>query len=194
MGTVERLFFKLAPLLYSLKVGLMPERQQSKPRIRTARRSELGEVSLLIRDAYKEYERLLSPGDWQAYVQDITDVRSRLRVAELIVAEMDSKPVGAVTLYLPSASPSETGWPEGWAGIRILAVHPSCRGRGIGRALMEKCLRRCRKRGIRTIGLHTTEAMAIARRMYERMGFVRVPQFDFRPRPSVVVMAYRLDL
>jgi hypothetical protein len=36
--------------------------------------------------------------------------------------------------------------------------------------------------------------MDIARRMYERMGFVRVPEFDFHPAPGIVVMAYRLDL
>ena len=65
---------------------------------------------------------------------------------------------------------------------------------GIGRALMEECLRRCRDSATRTVGLHTTEQMAVARDMYERMGFVRVPAFDFHPAPGVVVMAYRLDL
>ena len=45
-----------------------------------------------------------------------------------------------------------------------------------------------------TLGLHTTEKMSVARGMYERMGFVRVPEFDFHPAPQVVVMAYRLDL
>ena len=53
---------------------------------------------------------------------------------------------------------------------------------------------RCRKRGVRTIGLHTTVIMEVARGMYERMGFVRAPEYDFHPRPEVVVMAYRLDL
>jgi len=60
--------------------------------------------------------------------------------------------------------------------------------------LMEECIRRCRKQGIATIGLHTTEMMDVARRMYEKMGFVRVPELDVHPGPGVVVMAYRLDL
>jgi hypothetical protein len=34
----------------------------------------------------------------------------------------------------------------------------------------------------------------VAKRMYEKMGFRRMPEFDFHPRPEVVVMAYRLDL
>ncbi len=59
---------------------------------------------------------------------------------------------------------------------------------------MNECFRRCREKGITKVGLHTTEIMDVARRMYERMGFVRVIEFDFHPRPGVVVMAYRLDL
>jgi len=30
--------------------------------------------------------------------------------------------------------------------------------------------------------------------MYERMGFVRVPEYDFHPAPGITVMAYRLQL
>ena len=59
---------------------------------------------------------------------------------------------------------------------------------------MDECLRRSRLRGARYLGLHTTELMAVARGMYERMGFVRAPEFDFQPGPGVNVMAYRLDL
>ena len=44
------------------------------------------------------------------------------------------------------------------------------------------------------LGLHTTEFIYIARAMYQRMGFVRAPQFDFRPVPELLVAAYRLNL
>lgn len=117
-----------------------------------------------------------------------------MAAAELIVAELDGRLVGTVTLYLNLSKPSQEGWPEGWAGIRLLGVDPSYRGRGIGHALMAECLRRCREQSIKTIGLRTNEIMDIARRMYEQMGFTRVPEFDFHPVPGVVVTAYRLDL
>ncbi len=98
---------------------------------------------------------------------------------------------GAVTLYLDG---SETlSWRPGWAGIRLLGVGPAFRGKGVGKALMEECVRRCRAAAIKNIGLHTTTAMDVARRMYESMGFVRVPEFDFHPDAEVVVMAYRLE-
>jgi ribosomal protein S18 acetylase RimI-like enzyme len=162
--------------------------------IRNAHTDELDLVSDLLRDAYLQYAEVMAADAWNSYLGDITNVRSRLEEAELIVAELDGRLVGAVTLYLKNSSSSVENWLPGWAGIRLLAVHPGYRGRGIGHALMEECLLRCRERGIKTIGLHTTSAMDVARRMYERMGFMRIPEYDFCPRPDVVVMAYRLDL
>jgi hypothetical protein len=36
--------------------------------------------------------------------------------------------------------------------------------------------------------------MAVARRMYERMGFVRSPQRDWSPRPGVDLLTYRREV
>jgi len=161
--------------------------------IRNARLDELDEVSLLLKDAYRQYENIIRPEAWQSYLEDIVDVRSRLGKSDLIVAELDYRLAGCVTLYLDLSSFPEA-WPRDWAVVRLLAVHPEYRGKGIGRALMEECIRRCRQSKVAAIGLHTTEAMDIARNMYERMGFVRFPQSDFHPAPGVTVMAYRLQL
>lgn len=162
--------------------------------IRDARPDELDEVSQLLKEAYQQYESSIPSPIWESYLEDIMDAGSRLDDAELIIAELDGLLVGTVTLYLEASRSSQEGWPRGWAGIRLLAVRPAYRKRGIGHALMEECLRCCRRQGIPTIGLHTSEVMDVARRMYERMGFVRVPEFDFRPAPEVTVMAYRLEL
>jgi GNAT superfamily N-acetyltransferase len=172
----------------------MTDPHETSLQIRDARPEELDEVSQVIRDAYQEYRNSIPTRAWQTYIREITDVRSRLGVAELIVAELDGRLAGTVSLYLDASPAMQEGWPAGWAGIRILAVRRAYRDRGIGRKLMEECIRRCRERGIATVGLHTTEAMDVARRMYERMGFIRAPEFDFHPAPGVVVMAYRLDL
>jgi ribosomal protein S18 acetylase RimI-like enzyme len=168
--------------------------QKERLHLRDARLDELDEVARLLREAYLEYQKFLTREVWEGYLQDIMNVRGRLGVAELIVAELGGELAGAVTLYLKTYGPQREMWPEGWAGVRLLAVRPSCRGRGIGRALMDECIRRCRGRGIRTVGLHTTVMMEVARGIYERMGFVRIPEYDFYPRPGVVVMAYKLDL
>ena len=161
--------------------------------VRNARVEELDQIALLLKKAYAEYERFMPREVFQSYLEDIVDVRSRLPDSELLVAELDGRLAGTVTLYLHSAGESRV-WPEGWASVRLLGVLPDYRQRGIGRALMEECIRRSKKEGIRTLGLHTTEAMATAKKMYESMGFARMPEFDFHPRPGVVVMAYRLDI
>ena len=115
-------------------------------------------------------------------------------LADIIVAELNGRLAGSVTLFLKPSVSSPERWPEGWAGIRLLAVHPDFRNRGIGRVLMDECIRRARSNGIKTIGLHTSRLMVVARRMYEKMGFVRAPEFDYHPAPDVLVMAYRLDI
>lgn len=180
-----------------VSTGGAPEgsgRRESRLIVRDADPEELDEVSVLIREAYIEYEHSIPSRHWKFYLENITDVRSRLGVSELIVAELDKQLVGAVTLYLETSPSLREDWPEGWAGVRVLAVPPAYRQRGIGRTLMEECIRRCRKKNIKTIGLHAGPAMAVARKMYEDMGFARAPVYDFQPGPDIVVMAYRLDL
>jgi GNAT superfamily N-acetyltransferase len=163
-------------------------------RIRDARQEELNKVSQLLKIAFQQYEKFIPSEVWQSYLENIMDVHSRVADAGLIVAELKGVLVGTVTLYLHPSHSTEEGWPPGWAGVRLLGVDPGYRGKGIGGALMEECIRRCRKYGIKTIGLHTSEIMDVARRMYEQMGFIRVPEFDFHPSPDVVIMAYRFKL
>ena len=77
----------------------------------------------------------------------------------------------------------------------MLGVLPSERGNAVGRALTEETIRRTREAaGAPAMGLHTTSLMAQARDMYERMGFVRIPDNDFRESPELLITAYRLEL
>lgn len=75
-----------------------------------------------------------------------------------------------------------------------MAVVPEAREQGIGKALMMECIRRAGGLGANCLNLHTTDMMQVAMRMYQRMGFIRAPELDFHPDPSVPVKAYRLDL
>jgi GNAT superfamily N-acetyltransferase len=82
----------------------------------------------------------------------------------------------------------------GRLGRRTAAVLPSHRGNGVARALMDEVVRRCREAGIGTLALHTTDFMAVAKSMYERMGFVRDDSFDFVPRSGIHAYGYVLDV
>ena len=167
------------------------ESPNSAIQLRNARPDELEEVSSLLVAAFQEYAKYMPSNMWNAYRNDIEDISSRILDSELIVADVSDHIAGTVTFY-PKGS--KDGWPEGWAGIRLLGVHPDFRGQGIGRALMEECIRRCQKFDIMTIGLHTSVLMKVARALYEDLGFKRAPEFDIHLVPDNIVLAYRFDL
>jgi ribosomal protein S18 acetylase RimI-like enzyme len=154
--------------------------------IREARPEELDEAAEVMVAAYEEYRPQLPQGLWDGYARDIRNVRGRLAESRLILLLDDGDIAGAVTYYPPDDA--------GLARIRLLAVNPSARGKGLARMLMDECIRRARKAGAKALGLHTTPMMAVARGMYERMGFLRHPQQDMEVAPNVTVMAYVLDL
>ncbi len=56
---------------------------------------------------------------------------------------------------------------------------------------MDECLHRARAAGAPALALHTADIMAVAMRLYERMGFVRAPELDFRPAPEILVKGYK---
>ncbi len=172
----------------------MTETGHQRAQLRDARPDELDDAGRLVGDAYREYRVHIPAEVWAPYFRDITNVRSRMDKSELIVAEHQGQIVGCVTFYPREYQAEDQPCPPDWAGIRLLAVHPDARGIGIGKALMDECLRRCRERSTATLVLHTTEIMTVARGMYERMGFTRIPELDFYPTPDWVVMAYRLDI
>jgi GNAT superfamily N-acetyltransferase len=138
--------------------------------------------------AYQQYAEAISAEWWDRYRQVLLDALAMTESVERIVAARNGEIIGGVLLY--PASPAERALPM----IRLLAVASSARGQGIGRLLMEECLRRARQSEAAAITLHTMEIMAVARRMYEGMGFVRAPELDFSPTPEWLVMGYRLDL
>ena len=67
------------------------------------------------------------------------------------------------------------------------------RGAGVGRALAEACLRLAAGKGHSQVILHTTQAMQVAWRLYEKLGFRRSPDLDFL-QEGLPVFGFRLRL
>jgi ribosomal protein S18 acetylase RimI-like enzyme len=69
--------------------------------------------------------------------------------------------------------------------IKRLYVRPQARGQGIARRLMRAVEAFARENGVRQIFLDTKSTMADAIALYEREGFVRVPQYHDTPHADV---------
>jgi GNAT superfamily N-acetyltransferase len=96
-----------------------------------------------------------------AFLQRHDPARERLWVAEV-----DGAAAGCVALVDEGAER---------ARLRLLFVDPAVgRGRGIGSKLVEACLSFAREVGYGEVVLGTMDALAPARRLYERFGFRKI--------------------
>jgi GNAT superfamily N-acetyltransferase len=165
-------------------------------RIRDARPAEGGAVVEVTLAAYGQYAAVV-PEHWERYRQNIVATLSAAKPGTLIVADEGAGLVGSVLLYpaggefvVPGGQTVTLKEPE----VRLLAVAPAARGRGVGVALMHECIRRARESRAPTLTLHTMDMMQAAMRMYERLGFQRAPELDIDVAPGVTIKGYRLLL
>ena len=126
------------------------------------------------------------------YALLLTSVGRRAKEAEVLVAVEGATVVGCVTFVPDCSSPWAELLEDGEAGIRMLAVDPAHQGRGAGRALVDACVTRAQALGRSAVVLHSTPWMLAAHRLYEDVGFVRLPERDFEPVPGVPLRAFRL--
>jgi ribosomal protein S18 acetylase RimI-like enzyme len=150
---------------------------------------ELSEVEALVKLAYREFREYFPETAWSAWMDNIgKTVHSKTGV---VLVAVESGKIQGVVKFFPEASQAELGqWPPGTAAMRILAVHPASRGRGLGRLLVRQCIDQARSLKITAMYLYTGTFMQAARQLYESFGFRRAPEYDKEPGP----IAYRLDL
>ena len=121
----------------------------------------------------------------------------RTAAAEVLVAVADGKVLGGVT-FVRSGGPMADIARPGEAEIRMLAVAHAARGRGAGEALVRARIDRARTTdGCTAVVLSTQRTMHAAHRIYERLGFVRVPERDWSPIPElddITLLTYELTL
>lgn len=165
--------------------------------IRDARPDDRDAILAVTLAAYEQYAAALTPPVWALYRQNIRSTLADVGPAAQVVAEDGGAVIGAVLLFPagavmanPGDRPATREWPE----IRLLAVAPAARGKGVARRLMEECIQRARADGAPALTLHTADIMAVAMRLYERMGFARAPELDIRPAPGILAKGYKLML
>lgn len=164
--------------------------------IRDAIEYELAYIREQRVNAYIEHAKKIPEAHWNALKEAISsdgDVQSGV---DRLVAEMDGKIVGSVVLFPPKSDAykglveDELDHPE----LRMLAVSPDARGKGVAKALILACMERAKENGYTSMGLHTSDFMEDAIKLYEYLGFERLPQYDFEPtNDGIIVKAFKIS-
>jgi len=145
---------------------------------RRAGPSDAPAVAALVDAAYRPYvERIgITPGpmtdDYQQVIRDY-----RVTVAEQGAAAI----AGMIVLRI-------TG--EGFL-IDNVAVHPTHRGRGLGRALLDLAEAEARRGGFDSVYLYTHEKMTENLALYSKIGYA---EYDRRPRDGFSLVYLRKHL
>lgn len=156
--------------------------------LRDATPSDFETIADVALEAYREYAKKLTVQNWQKMKQSISNVDRIASIANFIVAEVESKIAGAIVYYAPGKSNSQFFAPQ-WASLRLLAVAPEYRGRGIGKQLTAAGISRAKQDRAKAVGLYTSEIMTTARQMYTSLGFKQE-----RELPSMLGLRYWLYL
>ena len=97
-----------------------------------------------------------------AFVQNFDRKRERCWIAE-----MDGEPVGSVFVVKDTKTTAK---------LRLLIVDPKARGSGLGKRLVEECIRFARDKGYRRLALWTQSNLSAARGIYRAAGFRKVKE------------------
>lgn len=153
--------------------------------IRPAVEADLDTVGAICVAAYDAAGQL-EPGS--PYAATLSDARSRMADGLLLVAERDGVVVGTTTITPPGSEFREIGRDDE-VEFRFLAVAPEAWRTGVGDALVAACEQHARETGAAALAICVRDTNTSAAAMYERMGFRRIPDRDWTPRPGVDLLA-----
>jgi ribosomal protein S18 acetylase RimI-like enzyme len=145
--------------------------------LRPATAADVPKLTELVHAAYSPYiERLGGPP--RPMTDDYATV---VRTHHVMVAERDGEIVGLMVLGVDD---------EGFF-IDNVAVHPSCQGTGVGRALLEHAETAAGGAGFDSIYLYTHERLAENLALYSRIGYV---EYDRRQHGGASIVYLRKEL
>ncbi len=167
--------------------------------IREIKRSEYAILGDLTVDVYSKLDGFPSPSEQSDYYATLSKIGSlnEQQYTTVLVAETSmNEIVGGVVYYSDMSAYGSGGsatQEQDASGIRLLSVHPKSAGMGVGSALTNECIRLAKASGNKQVILHTTQAMEIAWKLYQKIGFKRSSDLDFSQQ-GFPVYGFRLML
>lgn len=158
--------------------------------VRLATQEDLEAVGRITVSAYRD-DGFIAPDD--DYIEELSDAARRAREAEVWVAADETGVLGSVTFCAPGSEFAELS--RGNEGeFRMLGVAGHSRRRGVAEALVVRCIERSRELGYDALVLCSMRQMTTAHRLYERLGFHRVPERDWSPVAGIELLGFSLRL
>ena len=146
-----------------------------------------------IKELFTEYTKMLidMESDFQNYLNiqnydsEIENLRGKYGLPDgrLYIAYSDNHAVGCIALRKINNTECE---------MKRLYVKPQFRGNGLAKSLVELIINDAREIGYRYMLLDTLPGLKTAIKMYENLGFYRIPSYNDSPVENTVFM--KLDL
>lgn len=167
--------------------------------IRNAQPEEFATAGQLLVQVYSQLEGFPKEDEQPAYynmLRNVGDLTAKPDT-EMFVAVSPAGDIDGAVVFFGNMQYYGSGGTatqeKNAAGFRLLAVNPNARGAGIGKLLTAHCILRARELKLQQVIIHTTKAMAVAWKMYEKSGFVRSEDLDFM-QGQLPVFGFRLKL
>lgn len=148
--------------------------------VRVAEPTDLEQVGRLTGEAYLVDGLITEESE---YLDELRDAARRAEHATVLVAVetvgAGEEVLGTITLVSPGTPYAEIAAPDELE-LRMLAVSPAARGRGVGELLVREAIERAVGWGAHRVVLSTMTDMVAAQRIYERLGLDRTPQRDWQ--------------
>lgn len=167
--------------------------------VRKANPEEFKAIGQLMVQVYSKLEGFPKESEQPNYYKMLKNVGdfTTKEATELLVAVSNNGNIAGAVVYFWDMQFYGSGGTatkeKNAAGFRLLAVTPKTRGLGIGKLLTLSCIEKAREKKLNQMIIHTTKTMLTAWKMYEKIGFKRSEDLDFK-QDELPVYGFRLTL
>lgn len=153
---------------------------------------EFEETRKVLLESYQQYESSFGlKEEFEEYIRKINISLYNEGIEKVFIAKLENKIVGTLQLFLNATDAYNIeGFDAELPFIRLLAVLPEARSKGVARKLIDATINYLKEKGYGEVYLHTSDIMESAVRLYERYGFERYTDFDFQ-KTDRLVKCYR---